>query len=348
MRKIIHIDMDAFYASIEQRDQPELRGKPVILRGKPDSRGVVATCSYEARKFGIHSAMSSSRAYKLCPQAVFQRPRFEVYKSVSEQIRVIFHEFTDLVEPLSLDEAYLDVTENKKNIRSATLIAEDIRQRIFQETGLTASAGVSFNKFLAKVASDINKPDGTKVITPKQADEFIAKLAISKFFGIGKVTAEKMKKIGINTGSDLRKLSKERLVSLFGKNGLYYFNISHGRDDRPVCTEWIRKSLGKEITLDKDITDLTRILEILEDLANQVEVLLKRNQLQGKTITLKVKYFDFTSITRSKTISQWKILKNYCRKPKQAAKRSGYWGLRLPVSELKMRLKMVISSWNLI
>jgi len=300
MRKIIHIDMDAFYASIEQRDQPELRGKPVIVGGNPDSRGVVATCSYEARKFGIHSAMSSSRAYKLCPQAVFQRPRFEVYKSVSEQIRVIFHEFTDLVEPLSLDEAYLDVTENKKNIRSATLIAEDIRQRIFQETGLTASAGVSFNKFLAKVASDINKPDGTKVITPKQADEFIAKLAISKFFGIGKVTAEKMKKIGINTGSDLRKLSKERLVSLFGKNGLYYFNISHGRDDRPVCTEWIRKSLGKEITLDKDITDLTRILEILEDLANQVEVLLKRNQLQGKTITLKVKYFDFTSITRSK------------------------------------------------
>jgi DNA polymerase-4 len=226
--------MDAFYASVEQRDRPEQKGKPVIVGGDPQSRGVVAACSYESRKFGIHSAMASSTAARLCPDAVFIRPRFDVYRAVSSDIRKIFCEYTDLVEPLSLDEAFLDVTENFMGIPSATLIAREIKEKIYDRTGkLTASAGVSFNKFLAKVASNINKPDGITVITPDMADGFIDRLPIRKFFGVGKVTEEKMLSFGIKTGSDLKKFKKEKLIQLFGKSGSYFYNIAHGMDNRP-------------------------------------------------------------------------------------------------------------------
>jgi len=239
--------MDAYYASVEQRDRPEFKGKPVIVGGDPKSRGVVAACSYEARKFGIHSAMASSTAYRLCPDAVFIRPRFDMYRAVSTQIREIFYEYTDLVEPLSLDEAFLDVTENYKGMPSATIIAKEIKREIYRRTGgLTASAGISFNKFLAKVASDINKPDGITVITPEMADEFIDRLPIRKFFGVGKVTEEKMLNLGIKTGADLKQYRKEQLIQLFGKSGNYFYDIAHGLDDRPVQPNRIRKSMGKE------------------------------------------------------------------------------------------------------
>jgi len=305
IRKIIHIDMDAFYASVEQRDRPELKGKPVIVGGDPQSRGVVAACSYEARKFGIHSAMASSTAYKLCPDAVFIRTRFDAYRAVSTQIREIFCEYTDLVEPLSLDEAFLDVTENHKGIPSATLIAQEIKEKIFQRTcGLTSSAGVSFNKFIAKVASDINKPDGIAVITPDMADEFIDRLPIRKFFGVGKVTEEKMLSHGIKTGADLKKYRKEQLIQLFGKSGSYFYNIAHGYDDRPVEPNRIRKSIGKETTLSEDIDDTDQMLEILENIADRLENSLIKREAKGRTVTLKIKYFDFQSITRSITIDE--------------------------------------------
>lgn len=253
--------MDAFYASVEQRDTPELKGKPVIVGGDPNHRGVVAACSYEARKFGIHSAMASSTAYKLCPDAIFIRPRFDVYKAVSSEIREIFHEYTNLVEPLSLDEAFLDVTENFKEMVSATLIAKEIKNQIYSRTGrLTASAGVSFNKFLAKVASDINKPDGITVVTPEMAASFIDRLPIRKFFGVGKVTEEKMIGFGIKTGADLKKYKKEKLIQIFGKSGNYFYNIAHGKDDRPVEPNRIRKSIGKETTLPEDIDDTDQML----------------------------------------------------------------------------------------
>ena len=305
IRKIIHIDMDAFYASVEQRDRPELKGKPVIVGGDPNSRGVVAACSYEARKFGIHSAMPSSRAYKLCPHAVFLRPRFDVYRSVSNDIREIFQEYTDIVEPLSLDEAFLDVTKNKRGIASATLIAQEILKKIYEKTGqLTASAGVSFNKFLAKVASDFNKPNGITVITPDDATDFIDKLPIRKFFGVGKVTEEKMHNLGIKTGADLKKMDKERLINIFGKAGNYFYNIAQGIDNRPVETEWIRKSIGKETTFSEDIDDKEQMIEILNQLAVKIENILKRDGREGMTVTLKVKYFDFQSITRRITVSE--------------------------------------------
>jgi DNA polymerase-4 len=305
IRKIIHIDMDAFYASVEQRDRPELKGKPVIVGGDPQSRGVVAACSYEARKFGIHSAMASSTAYRLCPDAVFIRSRFDVYRAVSAQIREIFCEYTDLVEPLSLDEAFLDVTKNYRGISSATLIAQEIKKKIYKRTGkLTASAGVSFNKFIAKVASDMNKPDGITVITPEMADEFIDSLPIRKFFGVGKVTEEKMLNLGIKTGADLKKYEKEQLIQLFGKSGSYFFNIAHGNDDRPVEPNRIRKSIGKETTLLEDIDDTDQMLEILENIADRLENSLMKRDAKGGTITLKVKYFDFQSVTRSITIDE--------------------------------------------
>jgi DNA polymerase-4 len=305
IRKIIHIDMDAFYASVEQRDRPELKGKPVIVGGDPQSRGVVAACSYDARKFGIHSAMASATAYKLCPQAVFIRPRFDAYRAVSSDIRKIFCEYTDLVEPLSLDEAFLDVTENFMGMTSATLIAREIKQKIYNRTGkLTASAGVSFNKFLAKVASDMNKPDGITVVTPEMADEFIVSLPIRKFFGVGKVTEEKMLNLGIKTGADLKKYKKEQLIQLFGKSGSYFFNIAHGTDDRPVEPNRIRKSIGKETTFSEDIDDTERMLEILENIAVRLENSLIKREAKGRTITLKVKYYDFESITRSITIDE--------------------------------------------
>ncbi len=309
IRKIIHIDMDAFYASIEQRDNPRLKGKPVIVGGTPDKRGVVAACSYEARTFGIHSAMSSSRAYKLCPKAVFIGPRFDVYKSVSRQIREIFIEYTDLVEPLSLDEAFLDVTENKKGIASATLIAREIKAKIFKKTALTASAGVSFNKFLSKVASDMDKPDGLTVITPEEADAFIDRLPIRKFFGIGKVTEKKMLEMNIKQGSDLKKIDRGRLIKLFGKVGGHYYSIVHGEDTRPVNPHRDRKSLGKETTLDEDINNKEEMVTILGELALKIETLVKQNRLYGKTVTLKVKYSDFESITRSRTLEKPVVLR---------------------------------------
>ena len=305
IRKIIHIDMDAFYASVEQRDRPELKGKPVIVGGDPQSRGVVAACSYEARKFGIHSAMASSTAYRICPDAVFIRSRFDVYRAVSSQIREIFCEYTDLVEPLSLDEAFLDVTENYKGMPSATLIAREIKKKVYDRTGgLTSSAGVSFNKFLAKVASDINKPDGITVITPEMADEFMDELPIRKFFGVGKVTEEKMFSFGIKTGTDLKKFKKEKLIQLFGKSGSYFYDIAHGLDDRPVEPNRIRKSIGKETTFSEDINNTDQMIEVLEDIAAKLENSLIKKDAKGRSITLKMKYFDFQSITRSITIDE--------------------------------------------
>jgi DNA polymerase-4 len=304
-RKIIHIDMDAFYASVEQRDNPQLKGKPVIVGGDPRSRGVVAACSYEARKFGIHSAMACASAYKRCPLAIFIRPRFDVYKSVSQQIRDIFYQYTDLVEPLSLDEAFLDVTKNKAGLFSATQIAQQIRRQIFNNTGgLTASAGVSFNKFLAKVASDCNKPNGITIITPDQADAFIDRLPIRKFFGVGKVTEERMFNLGITTGADLKKFSLESLVHHFGKAGNYYYHIAQGRDNRPVQPDRVRKSYGKETTLKSDIDDTDEMITVLDSLAKKVVEGLQREERQGLTLTLKVKYHDFQIVTRSVTFSE--------------------------------------------
>ena len=303
-RKIIHIDMDAFYASIEQRDNPQLRGLPVIVGGDPQSRGVVATCSYEARKYGIHSAMPSSQAKRLCPQAIFVRPRMTAYRLASAQIRTIFFLYTELVEPLSLDEAYLDVTENRKNIASATIIAQEILAAITAETGLTASAGVSYNKFLAKVASDINKPHGLTVIIPEQAKTFIANLPIEKFFGIGKVTAKKMRLMGITNGAELKQLDLPTMSSTFGKAGRYFYNIVRGVDNRSVEPHRQRKSLGRETTLQHDIDDLKKITEIIADLAGRVETLLRQANLYGNTITLKLKYADFVTVTRAKTLSK--------------------------------------------
>lgn len=304
IRKIIHVDMDAFYASVEQRDRPELRGKPVIVGGPPNSRGVVTTCSYEARKYGVHSAMPSSTAYRLCPHAIFVPPRFAVYKQVSDQVREIFHEYTDLVEPLSLDEAFLDVTENKKGIPLATEVAKQVLKEIYEKTRLTASAGVSFNKFLAKVASDINKPHGITVVTPKKAAAFIDGLPIGKFFGVGKVTEKKMHALGIKYGADLKKMEQEVLTKHFGKVGGYFYNIVRGLDNRPVNPHRVRKSLGQELTLSKDTDDRRQMLDILEKLAGSIEKYLKKGHIKGRTITLKVKYYNFKSITRSITIAQ--------------------------------------------
>ncbi len=304
MRKIIHIDMDAFYASVEQRDNPELRGRPVIVGGDPHGRGVVATCSYEARRFGIHSAMSAARAFRLCPQAIFVRPRFPVYRDVSRQIREIFLGYTELVEPLSLDEAYLDVTENKAGIQSATWIAQEIRRKIFQETRLTASAGVSYNKFLAKIASDVKKPDGLTVVTPEQALPFIADLPIRRFHGVGRVTEKKMQRLGIATGADLRQFPLERLTQVFGKAGAYYYHIARGIDDRPVVPDRVRKSIGKETTLSEDLADRSQMLTIIGDLAGKVGALLEAAQTSGLTLTLKVKYADFQIVTRSTSRDQ--------------------------------------------
>jgi DNA polymerase-4 len=304
VRKIIHIDMDAFYASIEQRDRSELRGKPVVVGGSPGDRGVVAACSYEARQYGIHSAMSSMQAYRLCSATIFVRPRFEVYQAVSDQIMAIFRAYTDLVEPLSLDEAYLDVTQNKKGMTSAVQIAKEILARITEQTSLSASAGVSYNKFLAKVASDHRKPRGLTVITPNQAAGFIDRLPVRKFSGVGKITARRMEAFGIRTGADLKRYTKGDLIRLFGKTGAFFYSIAHGEDPRPVESVWVRKSYGKETTLREDIDDRGEMLTILSQLALHVEEMLKTDGTKGRTITLKLKYQDFTSITRSITIAQ--------------------------------------------
>lgn len=299
-RKIIHIDMDAFYASVEQRDFPELRGKPVAVGGS-GLRGVVASASYEARQYGVRSAMPSVRAKRLCPDLIFVKSRFDVYREVSQQIRNIFLEYTELVEPLSLDEAYLDVTEPRKGPPSATLIAEEIRRRIQEETELTASAGVSFNKFLAKVASDINKPNGLKVIQPQEAEAFLDQLPIEKFHGIGQVTAEKMRRMGIYKGADLKKMTEIELATRFGKAGRHYYRIVRALDDRDVNPHRIRKSIGAERTYSQDLVNLPDMLEKLTYLAGIVHDYMTKKDNFGRTVTIKIKSADFKISTRSKT-----------------------------------------------
>ena len=296
--------MDAFYASVEQLDHPELRGKPVAVGGSKD-RGVVAAASYEARKYGVRSAMASQVAKRKCRELVFVKPRFSRYKEISQQIRSVFFEYTDLVEPLSLDEAYLDVTYAKKGRPSATLIAQEIRKRIFTETRLTASAGVSYNKFLAKVASDVNKPNGIFVVTPAMAQDFIDQLEIRKFYGIGKVTAEKLNKMGIWFGRDLKQIDRFELVRLFGKSGNYYYEISRGEDHRPVEPSREPKSVGAEETFNADIFLLQDLENELLQIVDVVWERYKRSGAQAKTLTLKYKYADFEQHTRSKTINRW-------------------------------------------
>lgn len=293
------MDMDAFYASVEQRDFPEYRGKPLIVGGMPDRRGVVSTASYEARRFGIKSAMSSSKAQQLCPEAIFVFPRFDAYKEASRAIREIFHRYTDLVEPLSLDEAFLDVTEDKRNIGSAIEIAEQIRQAIKTELQLTASAGVSVNKFVAKVASDMNKPDGLTFIGPSRILAFMEQLPVEKFFGVGKVTAARMKSMNIFTGADLKKLTEPDMIRHFGKSGKFYFNMVRGIDDRPVHPRRETKSVASEDTFEYDLECLDDLNAELGKIAARVGSRLEKYNLSGRTITLKVKFSDFKQITRN-------------------------------------------------
>ncbi|MEO9484194.1 MAG: DNA polymerase IV [Ekhidna sp.] len=303
-RKIIHIDMDAFYASVEQLDNPELRGKPVAVGGN-SQRGVVAAASYEARKYGVKSAMPSAKAAKQCPQLIFVPHRFSRYKEFSSQIREVFFEYTDLVEPLSLDEAYLDVTENKIGLNSATLIAKEIKMKIMERTGLVASAGISYNKFLAKTASDMDKPDGLYVILPADAEDFVASLPVHRFYGIGKVTAEKMVKAGIFTGKDLRKKSLEDLKLRYGKSGQYYYNISRAVDTRSVQPVRETKSVSAERTFEDNLLEMADILNEIDRIAHISFDRYQRSKASdGHTLTLKLKYADFRQITRSKTLEQ--------------------------------------------
>ncbi|HUH47778.1 MAG TPA: DNA polymerase IV [Arenibacter sp.] len=301
LRKIIHVDMDAFYASVEQMDHPELRGKPIAVGGG-EKRGVVAAASYEARKFGVRSAMSGYLAKRNCPELIFVRPRFGRYKEISLLIRNIFLEYTDLVEPLSLDEAYLDVTSNKKGNPSASLIASEIRHRIFKEVGLTASAGISINKFIAKVASDYNKPNGQKTVNPEEVLSFLEQLEIRKFHGVGKVTADKMYQLGIFTGKDLKTKELEFLKQHFGKSGDYYYQVVRGIHNSSVKPDRIPKSVGAEHTFSDNLSSEIFMLERLRHIAKELEHRLKKSGIAGKTITLKIKYSDFTLQTRSKTL----------------------------------------------
>ncbi len=303
MRKIIHLDMDAFYASVEQRDYPGYRGKPLVVGGTPSGRGVVAAASYEARKFGIHSAMPSRLAKQKCHELIFVPPRFEIYRSISKQIHQIFERYTDLVEPVALDEAYLDVTENKQGLPYATTIARHIRADIFAQTNLTASAGVSFNKFLAKMASGINKPNGLTVILPSDAEAFVEALPIEKFHGIGKVTAQKMHDLGICTGADLKQRSHLELVQHFGKVGSFYYKIARAEDDRTVEPNRIRKSIGAETSFAQDLGDRAIMLQEIETIAQTVKQRLESHQTGGRTLTLKVKFANYQQITRSKTVT---------------------------------------------
>jgi DNA polymerase IV len=304
LRKIIHIDMDAFYASVEQRDNPEYRGKPIVVGGSYEGRGgVVATASYEARKFGIRSAMPSKRAHQLCPHAIFVKPRFDAYKESSRKIREIFSRYTDLIEPLSLDEAYLDVTEDKQQIGSAIEIAKLIKQAIRDELQLTASAGISINKFVAKIASDINKPDGLTFIGPSSIAEFMEKLPVEKFHGVGRVTADKMKRMGLHTGADLKKLSEQDLKQHFGKVGTFYYRIVRGIDNREVQPHRETKSMGAEDTFPYDLTSIDEMNAELEKIAKTVNERLMRYNLKGRTITLKIKYSDFKQITRNQSFA---------------------------------------------
>ena len=303
MRKIIHIDMDAFFASVEQRDNPNLQGKPLVVGGDPNGRGVVAAASYEIRKFGVHSAMSCYRARQLCPQAIFVKPRFEVYREISEQIRAIMHQYTPLVEPLSLDEAYLDVTDSPYEKNSATLIANRIRQQILRQTQLTASAGVSYNKMLAKIASDLNKPNGIAVITPEQGLDFIANLPVKKFHGIGKATVKMLHDMGIFTGLDLRNTPADVLKQRFGKRGDFFHQIAHGIDNREVKAERNHKSVGSETTFVHNTMDDKVIVAALYRENSQAFKDLQKKQRKARTITIKIKYSDFSVITRSHSIS---------------------------------------------
>jgi DNA polymerase-4 len=300
-RKIIHIDMDAFYASVEQMDNPELRGKPVAVGGS-ENRGVVSAASYEARKFGVRSAISGVLAKRYCPEIIFVRPRFDRYKEISSKIHKIFHDYTDLVEPLSLDEAYLDVTQNKKGNPSASLLAQEIRARIFNEVGLTASAGISVNKFVAKIASDYNKPNGQKTVNPDEVEAFLENLPIRKFYGVGKVTTEKMYQLGIFTGTDLKSKSLEFLEKHFGKSGAFYYNVVRGIHNSEVKSSRITKSVAAEHTFDVNLSSEIFMMEQLERIAVSLEKRLKRHDISGKTITLKIKYSDFSQQTRSKTL----------------------------------------------
>lgn len=299
-RKIIHVDMDAFYASVAQLDNPELQGKAIAVGGN-EIRGVVSAASYEARKFGVKSAMSGFLAKKKCPHLIFVKTDFARYKEISLKIREIFYEYTDLVEPLSLDEAYLDVTENKKNNPSANDIAREIREKIYTETGLRASAGISINKFIAKVASDINKPNGQKTVHPEEVIQFLEELPVNKFYGVGKVTAAKMYNLGIFKGNDLKQKPLEELTQLFGKSGAHYFNIVRGIHHSQVKPNRIRKSIAAERTFDENISSEIFMLERLEKIADELERRMKKANTKGKTITLKIKYSDFTQQTRSKT-----------------------------------------------
>ncbi|MDU0371296.1 DNA polymerase IV [Hymenobacter endophyticus] len=300
-RKIIHLDMDAFYASVEQRDNPVLRGKPVAVGGARQ-RGVVAAASYEARQFGVRSAMSSAVAVRKCPGLVFVKPRFEVYKEVSRQIRSIFAEYTPLIEPLSLDEAYLDVTENLRGLGSATRIAEAIRAEILQKTQLTASAGISYNKFLAKLASDYRKPNGQFVIRPSQGLAFVAGLAVGQFHGIGPATAARLNGLGIFTGLDLRQQTEAFLRQHFGKAGSHYYHIARAQDNRPVVPDRLRKSIGSETTFEQDLLTHEQLVTGLQPCLEAVWSHCQRTGLRGRTVTLKVKYTDFQQITRSRTL----------------------------------------------
>ena len=299
-RKIIHVDMDAFYASVEQRDNPELRGRPVAV-GHGAKRGVVAAASYEARTFGVHSAMPSTTAMRQCAELVFVPPRFEVYRAVSRQIRAIFARYTALIEPLSLDEAYLDVTQDLRGLQTASATAKEIRARIFEETGLTASAGISYNKFLAKIASGQRKPNGQFVITPEMGPDFIASLPVAKFHGVGPVTAAKMHQLGIRTGEDLRGKSLALLQQHFGKSAAWYLAIANGEDDRPVVADHQRKSSGSETTFERDLTAPAEIEAGVEAIAAEVWAWCEKARAFGRTVTVKVKFADFRQVTRSRS-----------------------------------------------
>ena len=300
-RKIIHVDMDAFYASVEQMDNPDLRGKPVAVGGN-EIRGVVSAASYEARKFGVRSALSGALAKKYCPELIFVKPRFDRYKEISQKIRKIFYDYTDLVEPLSLDEAYLDVTQNKKGNPSASLIAQEIRLRILNEVGISASAGISVNKFIAKVASDVNKPNGQKTVSPDEVISFLEDLPIRKFYGVGKVTTEKMYQLGIFTGLDLKSKPIEFLEKHFGKSGTFYFNVVRGIYNSEVKPNRITKSVAAEHTFDENLTSEIFMQDRLETIAAELDRRLKKHKIAGKTVTLKIKYSNFTQQTRSKTL----------------------------------------------
>lgn len=301
--------MDAYYASVEQRDQPHYRGKPLAVGSSPAQRGVVCAASYEARRFGIHSAMPSRTAKQKCPHLIFVPPRFEVYRSISAQIHAIFERYTDIFEPVALDEAYLDVTAPKVDLPYASTIARHIKADIFCETGLTASAGISNNKFLAKMATGLNKPDGLTVILPEQAEQFVEQLAIERFHGIGRVTAAKMRELGIQTGADLKARSLTELVDHFGKSGRFYYSIARGEDDRPVQANRVRKSVGAEVSFAQDLSDPGVMLQELETIAQTLQKRLAQHQTSGRTLTLKIKFVDYQQLTRSRTESR--LIQNF-------------------------------------